>query len=580
MALSCADGPVTEDIPATKTKVKKGVAKKTVAEAAATNEAWASKAATNEVGTSKSAVNVAGTSRAATNETAGTSKAPAKVVGKSKAATNEAGPSKATAKVAGASRATANETGTSKATAKVAGTSKAATNEAGPSKTASKVAGTTKAAANEAGPSAVKAARVGTDCPAARVAGTNRGPAKRTGTDRLSSETTAIREPETQSVPATANRNSCQRELLSNYSNFEVFRLLEPYTLPRDQLYENEIPVATETAGQAVYYRPFVQRPPKRLDPSCKEFKRDARTRSEDAQTPGPLTPLTCVRCGTFYDKHQVAATGEESAICKYHYGKCHATDTNVVGSPLEWTCCRGTPNAVGCTDGDVHVWNGYVSGHNEPTAGFVNVRTAARDKGRSSAAAYCVDCEMCFTADGLEVTKVTLVDVNGAVVYDTLVLPERPIVDYNTRFSGITAERFATEPSKRLADVQRDLLRYIGPDTVIVGHGVGTDLLMLRLIHEKVIDTTALYPHPNGESKQSLKSLSDRLLKRDIQRGGHDSVEDARAAMELTLLKLRTDIEMSNQDGWKLMQAQLAEVERNRNVFFRPSSRPQSVGS
>lgn len=47
------------------------------------------------------------------------------------------------------------------------------------------------------------------------------------------------------------------------------------------------------------------------------------------------------------------------------------------------------------------------------------------------------LDCEMSYTTQGLEVTRVSAVDAKGVTLYDRLVLPDNPITDYNTRHSG-----------------------------------------------------------------------------------------------------------------------------------------------
>lgn len=50
----------------------------------------------------------------------------------------------------------------------------------------------------------------------------------------------------------------------------------------------------------------------------------------------------------------------------------------------------------------------------------------------------------------------------------DDLVLPDAPITNYNTRYSGITPEMMAPV-TRSLADAQRTLFSFMGPHTLLV---------------------------------------------------------------------------------------------------------------
>lgn len=50
------------------------------------------------------------------------------------------------------------------------------------------------------------------------------------------------------------------------------------------------------------------------------------------------------------------------------------------------------------------------------------------------------VDCEMCKTTAGEELTRVSLLGHDGSLLLDALVQPEGCVLDYRTQYSGITA--------------------------------------------------------------------------------------------------------------------------------------------
>ena len=76
----------------------------------------------------------------------------------------------------------------------------------------------------------------------------------------------------------------------------------------------------------------------------------------------------------------------------------------------------------------------------------------------------------------------------------------------------------------------------------MLVGHSLENDLKALKIVHERVVDTSVLFPHPRGYPfRRGLRALAEEYLKISIQGGaGHDSAEDARAALLLVQEKAR----------------------------------------
>lgn len=111
------------------------------------------------------------------------------------------------------------------------------------------------------------------------------------------------------------------------------------------------------------------------------------------------------------------------------------------------------------------------------------------------------MDCEMCVTELGSECTRVTVVDENHQVVYDSFVLPERPVLDYKTQYSGITKEMLDSCTTTHEM-VQAKLMSLISSEVILAGHSIENDLQSLAIRHERIIDTSVLYPHPQGGYK------------------------------------------------------------------------------
>ncbi|KAG7372503.1 exonuclease [Nitzschia inconspicua] len=161
------------------------------------------------------------------------------------------------------------------------------------------------------------------------------------------------------------------------------------------------------------------------------------------------------------------------------------------------------------------------------------------------------LDCEMVLTKNGQELARVTMVQFEEfvlssvkktapskvKVLLDCLVRPESWVVDYATRFSGITAKILAPIHT-HLAQVQCALAKFLRPNDILVGHSLENDLRALHLVHHRVVDTAIVFQAANKRTKFSLRHLSAYILNRNIQTGSHCSEEDAQATLDLALQK------------------------------------------
>ncbi|NXQ79749.1 REXO1 exonuclease, partial [Nyctibius grandis] len=309
----------------------------------------------------------------------------------------------------------------------------------------------------------------------------------------------------------TLNRSGSLRA--EDLTGAALYRRLKEYLMTEEQLKENGYPMPhPEKPGRAVL---FTAEEKKTLDSSCR----------------------ICCRCGTEY---MVSASGNciRKEECVHHWGRLRKQRVPG-GWETHYSCCSGAVGSPGCQVAKQHVHDG----RKESLDGFVKTfeKLPTTD---GYPGIYALDCEMCYTKQGLELTRVTVINSDLKVVYDTFVKPDTKVVDYNTRFSGVTKEDLENT-SITLRDVQAVLLNMFSADTILIGHSLESDLFALKLIHGTVVDTAIVFPHRLGlPYKRALRTLMADYLKRIIQDNveGHDSSEDARACMELMVWKIKED--------------------------------------
>lgn len=152
------------------------------------------------------------------------------------------------------------------------------------------------------------------------------------------------------------------------------------------------------------------------------------------------------------------------------------------------------------------------------------------------------VDCEMCRTSTGYnELTRISIVNEDHKTVYESLVRPSNKIVDYLTKYSGITPEIMMTV-TKDLKTVQQEVQSILPPDAILIGQSLNADLHAMRMFHPYCIDTSVIFNITGvRRHKTKLQTLSKTFLDEIIQENedGHDSVEDSLASLKLVQMKL-----------------------------------------
>ncbi|PPQ77431.1 hypothetical protein CVT25_011013 [Psilocybe cyanescens] len=240
-----------------------------------------------------------------------------------------------------------------------------------------------------------------------------------------------------------------------------------------------------------------------------------------------------CERCTQYF----LVKRAEEADRCIYHWGKAYTARINGEKQRTYTCCSRPVVDSEGCSHGP-HVFYESTPEDLHSRHAFSFLRPPSSETPKLDIVA--LDCEMIYTTGGMRVARVSIVDGSGKEIFDEFVRMDEGVnvIDFNTRFSGITPENYATA-LLTLSSIRETLDSLVDSNTILIGHALDNDLKTLRIIHHRCIDTALLFPHRAGTPyRRSLKDLVREKLGRSIQMGdaneGHSSLEDASATLDL----------------------------------------------
>jgi hypothetical protein len=299
-----------------------------------------------------------------------------------------------------------------------------------------------------------------------------------------------------------------------------------------------------------------------------------------------------CDRCKTrfqvFPERREEDGALTSGGSCTYHFGRPYWQERSAADPKAKrekrYRCCgQSMGDSSGCTQAESHV---FKISEVKRMAAVLNFEKTPENQGKVANRPVCIDGEMGYTVFGLELIRLTATSwPKGDELFDVLVRPIGPVLDLNSRYSGVwpkdlaealpwdsASESESESGTKRQLRIVESpaaaralLFSHISPTTPLIGHGLENDLNATRIIHPTVIDTALLFPHKAGlPYRNGLKTLMHTHLNRHIQvvvdgkMDGHDSKEDANAAGDLVRFALGNEWQKMKREGWFLKDAKV----------------------
>ncbi|KAI4955734.1 hypothetical protein J4E91_001595 [Alternaria rosae] len=132
------------------------------------------------------------------------------------------------------------------------------------------------------------------------------------------------------------------------------------------------------------------------------------------------------------------------------------------------------------------------------------------------------------------ELIRLSAIDyLTGEVLINNLVKPDQPMQHLNTKWSGVTWDQMNEAVREKTTlkgkashfrvqaetGARKLLWKFVGPDTILVGHSVHNDLKALKWLHTKVVDSYVV-EHKIIQEKKAAEAREKEITEAAARRG------------------------------------------------------------